>query len=229
MAAVLKTAVTGDRHRGFESHALRHADELSRRTSSRDDRGAARTARSVTDVRMAGQRPRVQWRKDSIPAALIQVTWITFIVLKLTDVITWSWVWVLSPLWMGGILLVLGVCALLIAVRRHARQRTRWWLDQLGAQWFADFMAGKAGPDAPGNDFGVDRGEGRAPRGSGGLSGMLSAPPACPFPSDRRGDAGKAVGCERSRIIIHTRHHVGISPEEAERACRGRLWSSSSG
>lgn len=26
---------------------------------------------------------------------------IAFIVLKLTNVITWSWVWVLSPLWIG--------------------------------------------------------------------------------------------------------------------------------
>ena len=27
---------------------------------------------------------------------------IVFVVLKLTDVIGWSWVWVLSPLWIGG-------------------------------------------------------------------------------------------------------------------------------
>lgn len=29
---------------------------------------------------------------------------IVFIVLKLTGNITWSWVWVLSPLWIGAIL-----------------------------------------------------------------------------------------------------------------------------
>ena len=29
---------------------------------------------------------------------------ITFIVLKLCNVINWSWVWVLSPLWIGAIL-----------------------------------------------------------------------------------------------------------------------------
>jgi hypothetical protein len=29
---------------------------------------------------------------------------IVFITLKLTHVITWSWVWVLSPLWIGGLL-----------------------------------------------------------------------------------------------------------------------------
>ena len=38
---------------------------------------------------------------------------IAFIVLKLTNVITWSWVWVLSPLWIG---LALGLAIEVIAV-----------------------------------------------------------------------------------------------------------------
>lgn len=32
---------------------------------------------------------------------------IVFIVLKLIGKITWSWVWVLSPVWISGIILVL--------------------------------------------------------------------------------------------------------------------------
>ena len=32
---------------------------------------------------------------------------IAFIILKLCNVITWSWVWVLSPLWISFILIVL--------------------------------------------------------------------------------------------------------------------------
>ena len=32
---------------------------------------------------------------------------ITFIVLKLCGVINWSWVWVLSPLWIGLILVII--------------------------------------------------------------------------------------------------------------------------
>ena len=32
---------------------------------------------------------------------------ITFVVLKLLNVIDWSWWWVLSPLWIGAILVVL--------------------------------------------------------------------------------------------------------------------------
>ena len=37
---------------------------------------------------------------------------IVFIVLKLTDVITWSWIWVLAPLWIPfavGCLILLGI------------------------------------------------------------------------------------------------------------------------
>lgn len=39
---------------------------------------------------------------------------IAFIVLKLTGVITWSWWWVLSPLWIGFILFVVFVAILLV-------------------------------------------------------------------------------------------------------------------
>lgn len=41
----------------------------------------------------------------------------TFIVLKLTGVIAWSWWWVLSPLWISGILLAVAVCAALVLLR----------------------------------------------------------------------------------------------------------------
>ena len=32
---------------------------------------------------------------------------VAFIILKLTGVITWSWIWVLSPLWIGVLLFVI--------------------------------------------------------------------------------------------------------------------------
>jgi hypothetical protein len=42
---------------------------------------------------------------------------VAFIVLKLTGVITWSWWWVLSPLWIGFLLVVvILVIALLTAL-----------------------------------------------------------------------------------------------------------------
>ena len=40
---------------------------------------------------------------------------IVFIVLKLTGVIEWSWLWVLSPLWIS-FLLALGILAIVMAV-----------------------------------------------------------------------------------------------------------------
>lgn len=40
---------------------------------------------------------------------------IVFVVLKLTGVITWSWIWVLSPLWIGfAISLILFIVGLLV-------------------------------------------------------------------------------------------------------------------
>lgn len=42
---------------------------------------------------------------------------ITFIVLKLTNVISWSWVWVLSPLWISLIWGLIFIGGLAISVR----------------------------------------------------------------------------------------------------------------
>ena len=39
---------------------------------------------------------------------------LVFIVLKLIGVINWSWVWVLSPLWMSAILILIGVIILFL-------------------------------------------------------------------------------------------------------------------
>lgn len=39
---------------------------------------------------------------------------IVFIVLKLTHVIAWSWLWVLSPLWIGFLLWLVSVIILFI-------------------------------------------------------------------------------------------------------------------
>jgi len=45
---------------------------------------------------------------------------VAFVVLKLTGVVTWPWVWVLSPLWISFVIgvLVLLVIGLVAAVRR---------------------------------------------------------------------------------------------------------------
>ena len=86
--------------------------------------------------------------------ALYPIVVVTPIVLKLTGVITWSWWWVLSPIWIGGILLVLGVCALIIGLRWQARRQARVWMDQLGSDWLREFVAGKADLDGGGQASG---------------------------------------------------------------------------
>jgi Transmembrane Fragile-X-F protein len=101
---------------------------------------------------MGWQRPRVEWSRASAPSAAPQIALITFIVLKLTGVISWSWWWVLSPLWIGGILLVVVVCALLIGLRWHARRQMRLWVDQLGPEGIRDLLAGKAPPHESGDE-----------------------------------------------------------------------------
>ena len=117
---------------------------------------------------MGRQRPRVQWSKESVPAAVSQIALITFVVLKLTGVIAWSWWWVLSPVWISGILLVLAVCALLIGFRLYARRQARLWTDRLGSQGLRGFLAGKADPDAPGGDLGLADGGGQGASPPGG-------------------------------------------------------------
>jgi len=55
---------------------------------------------------------------------------IAFVVLKLTGVISWSWLWVLSPLWLGTLagaafLLVFFVAVLIIAAATSGKTRHR--------------------------------------------------------------------------------------------------------
>jgi hypothetical protein len=40
---------------------------------------------------------------------------IVFVVLKLCKLITWSWVWVLSPIWIGWVLAI--ICALILKLK----------------------------------------------------------------------------------------------------------------
>lgn len=49
---------------------------------------------------------------------LATVLFVVFLVLKLTHVIAWSWLWVTSPLWISaGLALIVLVLALFVAVR----------------------------------------------------------------------------------------------------------------
>jgi len=49
----------------------------------------------------------------------IAVFSLTLIALKLAGVIAWSWWWVLSPLWISGIVVAAVACGLLVLLCRH--------------------------------------------------------------------------------------------------------------
>ncbi len=48
---------------------------------------------------------------------LVSVLTLVFVVLKLTGVINWSWIWVLSPVWIVGLLVVAVFVVILVAGR----------------------------------------------------------------------------------------------------------------
>ena len=54
-------------------------------------------------------------KQASVGTNFASLLTIVFIVLKLCGVITWSWWWVLSPLWMSAIFWVILVAIVLLA------------------------------------------------------------------------------------------------------------------
>ena len=52
---------------------------------------------------------------------LAGVLLVVFIILKLVGVITWSWLWVLSPLWIsvGLVLVIFLVTLVVVAITQH--------------------------------------------------------------------------------------------------------------
>lgn len=52
----------------------------------------------------------------------ISVLTLIFIVLKLTNNISWSWIWVLSPIWISIILMILIFGIILVAGRIKKRK-----------------------------------------------------------------------------------------------------------
>ena len=57
--------------------------------------------------------------------SIFGVLTIIFVVLKLTGLITWSWVWVLAPLWipLALILVIAFIAAIVIAVMQKEESR----------------------------------------------------------------------------------------------------------
>lgn len=59
-------------------------------------------------------------RNSSGGISIITILWVTFLILKLTHVIDWAWLWVFSPLWiaasLGALFLIIVGIILLLAV-----------------------------------------------------------------------------------------------------------------
>lgn len=56
-------------------------------------------------------------KKTSSGLGLLDVLAVIFIVLKLLGVITWSWVWVLSPIWIQ--LVIVAIIFIVILIKYH--------------------------------------------------------------------------------------------------------------
>jgi len=61
---------------------------------------------------------------------------IVFIILKLTGTITWSWLWVLSPLWIGFALSLIIVAAALIIMRKKIGLKHIWTMPGIRFKFF---------------------------------------------------------------------------------------------
>ncbi|UZJ23735.1 hypothetical protein RHODO2019_11010 [Rhodococcus antarcticus] len=58
--------------------------------------------------------------------ALPVLLFLVFLVLKLTDVIAWGWLWVTSPLWISGALgLVIFLVALVVTIGTAGKAMSR--------------------------------------------------------------------------------------------------------
>ena len=55
-------------------------------------------------------------------ASSLSLLQIAFIVLKLTNVIAWSWLWVLSPFWISLTISIVLIAIYMICLKRIARQ-----------------------------------------------------------------------------------------------------------
>ena len=60
---------------------------------------------------------------------LCGVLTVVFIVLKLVGVIEWSWIWVLSPLWIGLAFSIVAILIGLIIAALVGASSVRWWKD----------------------------------------------------------------------------------------------------
>lgn len=58
-------------------------------------------------------------RSSNVLKLLVGIVTIAFVVLKLCKVITWKWIWVLSPLWIYVVIVLIAIVIMSIVVGMH--------------------------------------------------------------------------------------------------------------
>ena len=58
-------------------------------------------------------------RSSNVLKLLVGILTISFVVLKLCKVITWKWIWVLSPLWIYVVIVLIAIVIMSIVVGIH--------------------------------------------------------------------------------------------------------------
>jgi hypothetical protein len=95
------------------------------------------------------------WWSWRVPGPVSGIALVTFIVLKLNGVITWSWWSVVSPIWISGILAVTSLCVLAVLVCWEAHRMARSWTQQFSSgQWLTEVSGRLTEPDASSGDLG---------------------------------------------------------------------------
>ena len=64
--------------------------------------------------------------EETINLSFFGMLAIVFITLKLTGTITWPWLWVLSPLWVGFVLCAIITTVVLIIMKNKIRKKHMW-------------------------------------------------------------------------------------------------------
>ena len=58
-------------------------------------------------------------RSSNVLKLLVGILTIAFVILKLCKIITWKWIWVLSPLWIYAIIVLIVLVIMSIVVAIH--------------------------------------------------------------------------------------------------------------
>lgn len=74
--------------------------------------------------------------ENTIDLSFFGIVAIVFIILKLTGVVAWSWIWVLSPLWIGLILFAIISAVAIIIMKNKVWKKYKWKFPKIKIKFF---------------------------------------------------------------------------------------------